>query len=140
LIERSGSCRLSLKLGTHLNKSQLAELRRMVIDHFHRVEYLDLSYWPAFEFPTGVKLSLPCLCGLKLQYPFEAPVICLMAPVLQQIVLEDLGCLDSLFFPWSQLTTIGVEWISLDEYSYLMNELVNIVHCRLCIHLTGNLR
>jgi hypothetical protein len=30
--------------------------------------------------------------------------------------------------------------IELDEYGYLMNELVNIVHCRLCIYPAGHLR
>ncbi|KAJ7791586.1 hypothetical protein B0H14DRAFT_2534948 [Mycena olivaceomarginata] len=138
-IERSGSCRLSLKLGTRLNNSQLAELRRMVIDHFHRVEYLDLSFWPDFEFPTDAELSLPCLRGLKLGDASEAPVTRRMAPVLQQVVLQDFDSLDNSFFPWSQLTAIAVELISLDEYSYLMNELVNIVHCRLYIYPTGNL-
>jgi hypothetical protein len=139
-IERSGSCRLSLKLGTRLNNSQLAELRRMVIDHFHRVEYLDLSSWPSFEFPTDTELTLPCLRGLKFGVSFEAPVPRLMAPVLRQVVLEDFTSLDSPFFPWSQLTTISVEWILLNDYSDLMNELVNIVHCRLCIYPTRNAR
>jgi hypothetical protein len=35
---------------------------------------------------------------------------------------------------------ITVLWMKLDEYSYLMNELVNIVHCRLGIYPIGSLR
>jgi hypothetical protein len=35
---------------------------------------------------------------------------------------------------------ITVEYILLGEYGYLMNQLVNVVHCRLCIDAVGNLR
>jgi hypothetical protein len=104
------------------------------------MEYLDLSYWPAFEFPTGVELSLPCLRGLKLGGASGVPVTRLMAPVLQQVVLPDFGGLDNSFFPWSQLTAINVEWIRLDEYSYLINQLVNVVYCQLYLYVTGQSR
>jgi hypothetical protein len=141
-IERSGSCRLSLKLGTtySLDRQYLAELNHAVINHFHRMEYLDLYSSPYFEFPTGIELSLPFLRGLKLGDSFEAPAAPLMAPVLHQVVLRRLDDLDNSFFPWSQLTAITVEFIPLGEYGYLMNELVNIVHCRLHIHPAGHLR
>jgi hypothetical protein len=112
----------------------------MVIDHFRRVEYLDLSHWPAFEFPTDAELSLPFLRGLKLGDYFEAPATPLVAPVLQQVVLQYFGGLDSSFFPLSQLTTITVEWIRLDGYSCLMNQLVNVVYCQLNLYATGKLR
>ncbi|KAJ7353276.1 hypothetical protein DFH08DRAFT_1077497 [Mycena albidolilacea] len=139
-IERSGSCRLSLKLGTSFNPDQeyLAELNHVVINHFHRMEYLDLS-GPGFEFPTDAELSLPFLRGLKLGNFSEPPVTPLVAPVLHHVVLRCLDDLDNSFFPWSQLTAITVEWIRLDGYSYLMNELVNIVHCRLWIYPAGHL-
>ncbi|KAJ7353205.1 hypothetical protein DFH08DRAFT_774177 [Mycena albidolilacea] len=138
-IERSGSCRLSLKLATRLDDSYLAELVHMVIDHFRRVEYLDLSHWPAFGFPTDAELSLPFLRGLKLGDYFNAPVTRIMAPVLQQVVLQDFGGLDNSFFPWSQLTAITVEWIRLDGYSYLINQLVNVVYCNLGLCATDQL-
>ncbi|KAJ7858623.1 hypothetical protein B0H14DRAFT_650530 [Mycena olivaceomarginata] len=138
-IERSGSCRLSLKLATRLDNSCLTELVHMVIDHFRRVEYLDLSHWLAFEFPTDAELSLPFLRGLKLGDYFEAPATPLVAPVLQQVVLQYFGGLDSSFFPLSQLTTITVEWIRLDGYSCLMNQLVNVVYCQLNLYATGKL-
>jgi hypothetical protein len=35
---------------------------------------------------------------------------------------------------------ITVLWVKLNDYSYLMNQLVNVVHCRLSIYPTGNLR
>ncbi|KAJ7353225.1 hypothetical protein DFH08DRAFT_856251 [Mycena albidolilacea] len=138
-IERSGSCRLSLKLGTRLNKSQLVELRRMIIDHFHRVEYLDLSSWPGFEFSTDTEFSLPRLRGLKLGYSIEELTTPFVAPLLQHVVLRTLYALPSSIFPWFQLTVITVLWIKLNDYSYLMNQLVNVVHCHLSIYPTGNL-
>jgi hypothetical protein len=111
----------------------------MVIDHFHCMEYLDLSSWPGFEFPTDAELSLPCLRYLKLG-SFGALATPLMAPVLHQVVLNYFGGIRGSFFPWSQLTVITVEYIQLGEYGYLMNQLVNVVHCRLRINAVGNLR
>jgi hypothetical protein len=35
---------------------------------------------------------------------------------------------------------IDIHWIDLDEYSYLMNQLVNVVYCQLRIYPKGNLR
>ncbi|KAJ7804001.1 hypothetical protein B0H14DRAFT_2527584 [Mycena olivaceomarginata] len=138
-IERSGSCRLSLKLGTSLDQEYLAGLNHAVINHFHRVEYLDLSSWSGFEFPTDAELSLPCLRGLKLGYCIEELITPLVAPLLQHVVLRTFDALPSSTFPWFQLTVITVLWMKLDEYSYLMNQLVNVVHCRLRIYPTGNL-
>ncbi|KAJ7353260.1 hypothetical protein DFH08DRAFT_856356, partial [Mycena albidolilacea] len=135
-IERSGSCRLSLKLGTCLNNSRLVELRRMIIAHFHRVEYLDLSSWPGFKFPTDTELSLPRLRGLNLGYSVEELITPFVAPLLQRVVLRTLP---SSIFPWFQLTVITVRWVKLNDYSYLMHQLVNVVHCRLSIYPTGNL-
>ncbi|KAJ7791590.1 hypothetical protein B0H14DRAFT_2534951 [Mycena olivaceomarginata] len=88
-IERSGSCRLSLKLGTSysLDQEYLAESNHVVINHFHRMEYLDVS-WPGFEFPTDAELSLPCLRGLRLRGRFDEPATPLVAPVLQQVVVQ----------------------------------------------------
>ncbi|KAJ7353266.1 hypothetical protein DFH08DRAFT_856378 [Mycena albidolilacea] len=143
-IKRSGSCRLSLKLETSysLDQEYLAELNHVFINHFHRMEYLDLS-WPGFEFPTDAGLSLPFLRGLKLGYPIEDLSIeelttPLVAPLLQHVVLRTLDVLPSSIFLLSQLTSITVKWIRLDEYSCLMNELVNVVHCRLGMYATGN--
>ncbi|KAJ7353245.1 hypothetical protein DFH08DRAFT_62004 [Mycena albidolilacea] len=138
-IERSGSCRLALKLGTILDQEYLAELNHAVINHFHRMEYLDLSHWTNFEFPTDAELSLPCLRGLKLGYSIEELITPLVAPLLQHVVLRIFNALPSSIFPWFQLTVITVLWMKLDEYSYLMNELVNIVHCRLGIYPIGSL-
>jgi hypothetical protein len=138
-IECSGSRRLSLKLGTRLSNSQLAELRRMVIDHFHRMEYLDLRLWPFFEFPTGAELLLPFLRGLKVNSVGELATP-LVAPLLQHVVLRSFDVLPSSIFPWYQLTVIDIHWIDLDEYSYLMNQLVNVVYCQLRIYPTGKLR
>ncbi|KAJ7353279.1 hypothetical protein DFH08DRAFT_1077499 [Mycena albidolilacea] len=142
-IERSGSCRLSLKLGTmgtSLAHKSLAVLNHVVINHFHRVEYLDLSSWSGYEFPTYTELSLPCLRGLKFGDLPEEPATPLVAPVLHQVVLHYFGGIGNSFFPWSQLTAITVaELIELGEYGYLMNELINIVHCRLSIYPAGHL-
>ncbi|KAJ7772503.1 hypothetical protein B0H14DRAFT_3894704 [Mycena olivaceomarginata] len=138
-IERSGSCRLSLKLGTSLDQEYLAELNHAVINHFHRVEYLDLSSWSGFEFPTDTELSLPCLRGLKLGYSIEELITPFVAPLLQRVVLRTLDALPSSIFPWFQLTVITILWVKLNDYSYLMNQLVNVVHCRLGIYPTGNL-
>ncbi|KAJ7353263.1 hypothetical protein DFH08DRAFT_856366 [Mycena albidolilacea] len=138
-IERSGSCRLSLKLGTSLDQEYLAVLNHAVINHFHRVEYLDLSSWSGFEFPTDTELSLPCLRGLKLGYCIEELITPLVTPLLQHVILRTFDALPSSTFPWFQLTVITVLWMKLDEYSYLVNQLVNVVHCRLRIYPTGNL-
>ncbi|KAJ7353287.1 hypothetical protein DFH08DRAFT_934262 [Mycena albidolilacea] len=136
-IERSGSCRLSLKLRAGLNQVYLDELNHAVINHFHRVEYLDVSSFPGYEFPTD---SLPCLRGLNFGDLSEEPATPLVAPVLHQVVLHYFGGIGNSFFPWSQLTAITVaELIELGEYGYLMNELVNIVHCRLSIYPEGQL-
>jgi hypothetical protein len=77
---------------------------------------------------------------LKLEHSFGALAIPLVAPVLHQVALRYFAGFDNSFFPWSQLTAITVEWIRLGEYGYLMNELVNIVHCRLGIYPVGSLR
>ncbi|KAJ7353221.1 hypothetical protein DFH08DRAFT_1077471 [Mycena albidolilacea] len=138
-IERSGSCHLSLKLRTSLHQQYLAELKHTAINHFHRMEYLDLSYWTAFEFPTGIEFSLPRLRSLKLGFSIEDLTTPLVAPLLQHVVLRTFDALPSSIFPWFQLTVITVLSMKLDEYSYLMNQLVNVVHCRLRIYPTGNL-
>ncbi|KAJ7353207.1 hypothetical protein DFH08DRAFT_856184, partial [Mycena albidolilacea] len=138
-IERSGSCLLSLKLGTGLDREYLTELNHAVINHFHRVEYLDLSSWSGFELPTGIEFSLPRLRGLKLGFSIEEPITPLVAPLLQHVVLRTFDALPSSTFPWFQLTMITVLWMKLDEYSYLMNQLVNVVHCHLRIYPKGNL-
>jgi hypothetical protein len=104
------------------------------------MEYLDLSSWPGFEFPTDAELSLPCIRGLKLGYRMEEPITPLVAPLLQHVVLRTFDALPSSTFPWFQLTVITVLWMKLDQYSYLMNQLVNVVHCRLRIYPKGNLR
>ncbi|KAJ7885859.1 hypothetical protein B0H14DRAFT_1329980 [Mycena olivaceomarginata] len=103
------------------------------------MEYLDLSSWSGFKFPTDTELSLPCLRSLKLQYSIEEMITPLVAPLLQHVVLLTFDALLSSTFPWFQLTVITVLWMKLDEYSYLMNQLVNVVHCRLRIYPTGNL-
>ncbi|KAJ7328453.1 hypothetical protein DFH08DRAFT_815953 [Mycena albidolilacea] len=126
-------------LGTSPHQKYLAELNHTLVNHFHRIEYLDLSYWPAFEFPTGVEFSLPRLRGLKPGYSLEELTTPLVAPLLQHVVLRTFDALPSSIFPWFQLTVITVLWMKRDEYSYLMNQRVNVVHGRLRIYPTGNL-
>ncbi|KAJ7325534.1 hypothetical protein DFH08DRAFT_711301, partial [Mycena albidolilacea] len=138
-LERSGSCLLSLKLKSY-DTSKLAHLRQMIIDHCARWEYLELPGGSSNYLPD-VKLPLPFLRSFKGWGFLEGLTVApLAAPSLRHLYLAVYYDRYSPIFPWSQLTVVCMSRITLDQYSYLVNQLVNVVTCRLGVDPIGELR
>lgn len=137
-LERSGSCLISFKLESRImDNSKVAQI---IIDYGARWEYLELSS-QSLHFSANMDLRLPFVRGLKLEGSFQGlTATSLVAPLLRQVVLKNYHNHDIPVLPWSQLTTISVDWIQLDQYSHLIHELVNIIYCRLFIVPKGELR
>lgn len=137
----SGSRLVSLKMETHLtDESKLARLAQTIIDNCSRWEYLEFPGTANF-LPNPVKLSLPFLRGLRLgRFLTGLTASPLSVPSLQRLDLSFYHDHYSPIFPWSQLTVLAVGRIYLDQYSFIIPQLVNVVSCRLNIMPVNELR
>ncbi|KAJ7612321.1 hypothetical protein DFH06DRAFT_151960 [Mycena polygramma] len=135
LLLRSGSCPLSMKLTGSSPRvdSGMRRIYPMIAEHCARWEHMRIDNRLAL-FPAG-ELSLPCLRTLKLQWAEEnstATPIFLAAPLLKKVAIQDyLHNTHGSIFPWSQITVLSVQRISLEECADLLPQLLNLVCCRL---------
>ncbi|KAJ7856544.1 hypothetical protein B0H13DRAFT_1727764, partial [Mycena leptocephala] len=139
LLKSSGSCLLSIRLDSDgMNDSACTLFARAITDHCARWEHLDLSIpWP-LNFLPREELPLPFLRSLRLGFDgenFTTTTTFLAAPLLQKVSLVRYRDAHGPIFPWSQLTVLSVDFIKPNKTIHLLNQLVNVVHCRLNIDL-----
>jgi hypothetical protein len=121
-----------------MNDSARTLFARAITDHCARWEHLDLSIpWPLSFLPKE-ELPLPFLRSLKLGFDGEnlttTTATFLAAPLLQKVSLVRYRDAHGPIFPWSQLTVLSVDYIKPNQVIYLLNQLINVVHCRLNIY------
>jgi hypothetical protein len=137
-LKRSGSCLLSIRLVCDaMNDSTRTLFAPVITDHCARWEHLDLSTpWPLYLLPNK-ELPLPFLRSLKLGFDggntTTTVATFLAAPLLRKVALVTYHTAHGPIFPWSQLTVLSVNSIPSNQVIYLLNQLVNVVHCRLNI-------
>ncbi|KAF7326682.1 F-box domain-containing protein [Mycena venus] len=142
----SGSCLLSIKLESHImDSSYLCQLGQTIADHCSRWEYLEMNVH-LYDFPglnhsnflPDIELPMPFLRGLKLGGGMERLTATpLEAPALEKVALRVYHYSYTPVIPWAQLTVISVDDIQFHQYSFLITELVNVVHCRFNISPAG---
>ncbi|KAJ7612323.1 hypothetical protein DFH06DRAFT_1243631 [Mycena polygramma] len=130
LLERSGSCLLSLELASEENFHwQLAQFGRAITNHSAQLEHLTVYARPLDGFPEG-DLSLPYLRTLKLGRGSENSVTTfLAAPLLRKVKLQAYHDTPRSIFPWSQLTVLSVGRIRISSCVYILSQLVNVTTC-----------
>ncbi|KAJ7672391.1 hypothetical protein DFH06DRAFT_1467857 [Mycena polygramma] len=131
-LYRSGSYLLSIELKDH-HAVDMYQFCRTIAKQRARWEHLALCIErPLSDLPTG-DIPLPFLRTLKLGWsaPYSTATTFLAAPLLQKVSIK--GYLDTYgsIFPWSQITVLSVQRISIEECADLLPQLVNIVRCRL---------
>lgn len=145
-LERSGSCSLSIDLECLIVQNELASKRQMtpllrrITSHSARLEHLklfmDMVVLEAFKGP------LPFLRSLKIgSFPsfreFEEPAPAyafLQAPLLNSVTLQQYRPTLISRLPWMQLTTLSVDFIKPSECAKILNEVDNLVYCKLRIY------
>ncbi|KAJ6588198.1 hypothetical protein B0H19DRAFT_200341 [Mycena capillaripes] len=134
-LERSGSCRLSINLSNPSGivvKSNMTQVVQTSANHCARWEHLNLSIPGPLTFLPNVELPLPSLRSLKLGYDRDnltATPTFLAAPLLRKVALEVYRDVHGPILPWSQLTVLSVDYITLNQYADLLDRLVNLCYC-----------
>ncbi|KAJ7672395.1 hypothetical protein DFH06DRAFT_1082346 [Mycena polygramma] len=136
-LERSGSCLLAIVLKRYLaESSKQAQFVRAITKHCARWEHLTLYIHEPLDALPGGDLPLPYLRTLRLGPNEEDPTTnptFFAAPLLQKVEISAYRDAHGPIFPWSQLTVLLVHFISLKQFSDIIDQLVSIVHCRLYI-------
>ncbi|KAJ7672389.1 hypothetical protein DFH06DRAFT_91867 [Mycena polygramma] len=135
-LPRSGACPLSIELKGTGPSVDMDRIYLMIAEHCARWEHMCIDDLLA-RLPGG-ELPLPRLRTLKLGWPgedlTETPTF-LAAPLLKKVAIQGyLHDTHGFIFPWSQITVLSVQSISLEDCAYLLPQLPNLVRCRLDFH------
>ncbi|KAF7343353.1 F-box domain-containing protein [Mycena venus] len=138
-LRLSGSRPLSIKLSSPLYDAKFAQFGQSIAGHFARLEHLELLFPKLLHVLPHELLSLPVLRSLKLgvEENMSVALSFLAAPLLQKVAIGWYCEYYRLIFPWSQLTVLSVDWISLNQFMSLLHQLTNIIHCRCLFRLRG---
>ncbi|KAJ7659759.1 hypothetical protein DFH06DRAFT_1130512 [Mycena polygramma] len=136
-LERSASCPLSITL---VEDGSTYLLTRKIIDYCARWEHVEVTFSShasvATEFFRNTALPLPLLRTLKFRaYSSSLPTRSfLVASSLRKLELEFYAPRDlPMFFPWRQLTVLSVACIDAVECRDVIDQLADIVYCRLIL-------
>ncbi|KAJ6588178.1 hypothetical protein B0H19DRAFT_1098231 [Mycena capillaripes] len=133
-LKRSGSCRLSINLSNPSGidfESAVTQLVQKIVNHCARWEHLNLSIPGPLKFLPNVELPLPSLRTLKFGYDRDnltATPTFLVAPLLRKVALVVYRDVHGPILPWSQLTVLSVDYITLNQYAELLDRLVNLCY------------
>ncbi|KAJ7608127.1 hypothetical protein DFH06DRAFT_1018088 [Mycena polygramma] len=134
-LERSASCPLSIKL---IEDGSTHQLARKIVDYRARWEHLEITFTTNGSVATDflqTNVRLPLLRSLKLRALSSLPrASFLVAPRLRKLALEFYAAKDLLvLFPWQQLTVLSVALIDALDCCDVIDQLANIVYCRLIL-------
>ncbi|KAJ7201087.1 hypothetical protein GGX14DRAFT_544806 [Mycena pura] len=135
-LHRSGSCPLSLRMEEPLSLVWSAkEALSTIVPHRARWEYLSLYGCNDLLEIIG---PMPLLREMKLDaslsdcgcaHSTSLPTVFCKAPNLRSMTFV-YHTSPSIGFPWSQLTSLSLLWIDVIDCSELLQQTVNLVHCR----------
>jgi len=135
-LARSGSCPLSIRLyDSVIAPTRLTQFLQATLSHFGRLEHLELRLLPLRH---TTEYQLPVLRSLAL-WRFQdidvdpTPLTAFAdAPNLRSVTLVNLyDSSQQIILPWSQLTELVLWNTSSHAGAAILNQAVNLVHCRL---------
>lgn len=141
-LRRSGSCPLSL----HMDKPKLTgwsttKFPEILVPHRTRWEYVSLHLlnWCSDlleiigPMPLLREMKLDASCGIwhYCTHSTSLPTVFCEAPHLRSMTFVNYT-FPSIGFPWSQLTSLSLVCIHVDVCSKLLQQTVNLVHCKVC--------
>ncbi|KAJ7201147.1 hypothetical protein GGX14DRAFT_659311 [Mycena pura] len=142
-LRRSGSCPLSLHMDKPLKLTFWSAIRvpEVIVTHRARWEYLSLYLWNQCSDLLEIIGPMPLLREMKLDvgrdwdrwhctHSTTVTVFC-EAPHLRSMTFVE-HTFPSIGFPWSQLTSLSLLWIDVNDCSELLQQTVNLVHCKVC--------
>ncbi|KAJ7659321.1 hypothetical protein DFH06DRAFT_439297 [Mycena polygramma] len=136
-LSRSGSCPLSVELHEDFVSKALSPFVLALLPRLARVEYLKLTCGiePSI-LPPATNHPMPLLRDLEFRClivdPCSPPITVFQnTPRLDTVILTNLFHPTQITLPWPQITTLVLENISIPNIAVILNQTVNLVHCRL---------
>ncbi|KAJ7659340.1 hypothetical protein DFH06DRAFT_1297433 [Mycena polygramma] len=139
MLERSGSYPLSIQINEHRQNNEWhppigSEVLQAVVRHRERWEHLQLRLAHEFHIAVQVEGTLPLLRHLDLE--LEDDSICgdfKAAPLLRTAIL-DIGAIDNVILPWTQLTSLTLRLITFANCLPILRQTTNLLHCELDLY------
>ncbi|KAJ7201156.1 hypothetical protein GGX14DRAFT_659350 [Mycena pura] len=143
-LRRSGSCPLSIDIEEPMGFKRrfLKEGIKAIVPHRMRWQYLSLCLpdWCDDLLEIIWTMPMPLLYEMKLQFdnldseesvPPSFPMAFGEAPGLRSMIFEKSTFPSIIGFPWWQLTSLGLEAIFFSDCAKVLQQTVNLVHCKL---------
>ncbi|KAJ7661953.1 hypothetical protein DFH06DRAFT_1191116 [Mycena polygramma] len=131
-VKRSRCCPLSIQIqnfNQQHNQGYIPELRSILAAHHTRLEYLEL-FQVALDL-VPVNEPMPLLLHLDLNLvPTNEVFVFAPVPRLRSVVLNGAAAL-CVTLPWVQLTSLALRDISPNNFSSILLQTENLVHCEL---------
>ncbi|KAK6977975.1 hypothetical protein R3P38DRAFT_3120325 [Favolaschia claudopus] len=133
-LDRSGCLPLSI-FASDMESYDAFPIFDVLVPHCHRWEHLTLAINVYEDLHAIAGLTMPILRTLdmllEIEDAIDSPLILHDVPLLRSVVLEDNGEGRNLELPWSQLTSLTLESLLVEDCISILRETPNLVKCTL---------